>query len=234
MKYIIDRSVADKYPEIRVGVLVGRGLTVAKDSDDLRRLIKENIQGFLNRFQGDDFLQHPNILAWRETYASFGAKPKKYRPTAEALLRRVVKDGVFPNINTAVDAYLAVEVVYLLPIGGYDLAKVEGDIVLRMSEGGQVFYPLGGGEPEHTDEGEVIYSDAKSVLTRRWNYRDADHTKITENSKDIILASEAAYCSISADDLEGTVKRMVEYESRFCGGLFSTHFLDASVREIEI
>jgi DNA/RNA-binding domain of Phe-tRNA-synthetase-like protein len=36
----------------------------------------------------------------------------------------------------------------------------------------------------------VVYTDAKSVLTRHWNHRDADRTKVTEASGRIVFLLE--------------------------------------------
>jgi DNA/RNA-binding domain of Phe-tRNA-synthetase-like protein len=36
----------------------------------------------------------------------------------------------------------------------------------------------------------VIYTDAKSVLTRHWNHRDADRTKVTSGSRHIVFLLE--------------------------------------------
>src|SRR5688572_156592 len=61
------------------------------------------------------------VVAWRNAYAAFGVKPKRYRPTAEAFLLRLLRGGAFPTISKAVDSYLLVETEFLLPIGGYDV-----------------------------------------------------------------------------------------------------------------
>ncbi len=114
----------------------------------------------------------------------------------------------------------------MLPIGGYDLEKISGDITLRFSKGDETFLPIGGQNPETTRPGEIVYSDDKIILTRNWNYRDSDHTKITEYSKNIILISEAALSNISPGDLTHTIQGLVEYESRFCRGEYDTYFLD--------
>ena len=62
---------------------------------------------------------------------------------------------------------------------------------VRFAAGDEDFTPLG--EPditEHPRPGEVIYTDAKSVLTRHWNHRDADRTKVTEDSARIVFLLE--------------------------------------------
>ena len=66
-----------------------------------------------------------------------------------------------------------------------------GDIAVRFAAGDEDFTPLG--EPdvtEHPRPGEVIYTDAKSVLTRHWNHRDADRTKVTAGSVRIVFLLE--------------------------------------------
>lgn len=234
MKYIISEEIFEKYPQLKIGVVTGRGLNIKEKDEKLENLKKENIKLFLNRMSGKELAQEPNILAWRETYKSFGVKPKRHSPTAEALLKRVIKGDVFPVVNTAVDSYLAVELLTLLPIGGYDLSKVEGDITLRLSYGEEKFLPIGASQEEFTEKGEVVYSDNNNILTRRWNYRDADHSKITTDTKDIILISEAAYDTIQYEDLQNTVEKIAQYEKMFCEGTYDCFFLDSKNRYIEI
>lgn len=234
MKYTIQAEILEKYPNLRVGVVVGDGLRVGNRNRRLTEIIRSNIATFLASPFTGDLQSHPNIAAWREAYSSFGVKPKKHKPTAEALLRRVLKGDEFPRINDAVDAYLAVELLHYIPIGGYDLSRVRGDIRLKISQGGEEFHPIGGGETELTEQGEVVYCDSASVLTRRWNYRDADHAKITENSTKILLATEAVYPTISADDLRGTVDKICEYAELACGGNYRTYFLDGNTVEVTV
>jgi DNA/RNA-binding domain of Phe-tRNA-synthetase-like protein len=44
---------------------------------------------------------------------------------------------------------------------------------------------------EEPHQGEVIYADAGGVLTRHWNHRDADRTKITTESRRVLAVLEA-------------------------------------------
>lgn len=227
MKFVIADEIFNIFPHLRIGVVVGRGLKNQKDRlPNLDNIIQENT-GKLLATAGDKTLtDFAAINAWRETYRAFGVSPKKYKPTAEAFLKRIIKGKPFPNINAAVDAYLAVELLYMLPIGGYDLDNVSGDITLRTSEGNEEFLPLGGENSENTAPGEIVYVDEKIVLTRNWNYRDSDLTKITQDTRNILLASEAALETIGYDALKGTVETIAEYESDSCGGEYSTFFLD--------
>jgi len=226
MKLTVKDEIFNMFPHLRIGLVVGRGLNIQKKSAELRTIIEQNTGKLFKKVGDKKLTDFQNITAWREVYREFGVSPKKYKPTAEAFLKRILKGNPFPVINTAVDAYLAVELLYMLPIGGYDLEKVNGDITLRFSKGDEAFLPIGGQNREPTRPGEIVYSDDKIVLTRNWNYRDSDYTKITEYSKNIILISEAALSNIASEDLTHTSEGIVEYEHRFCGGEYDTYFLD--------
>ena len=65
----------------------------------------------------------PEIAAWRAAFSAFGAKPKKYPCSAEALAARVLKGGELPRVNRLVDLYNAVSVRHLVPVGGEDLDR---------------------------------------------------------------------------------------------------------------
>lgn len=77
-----------------------------------------------------------------------------------------------PEINPVVDAYNAVSLMHVLPFGGQDASKVDGNITLRFSKPDDVFSPLGSGERQTVDAGDVVYADASKVLCSKWNWRD--------------------------------------------------------------
>jgi DNA/RNA-binding domain of Phe-tRNA-synthetase-like protein len=138
----------------------------------------------------------PHIAAWYAAYRAFGTNPKRERPSVDALRRRLARAGRLPRINAAVDCYNLVSVTHGVPAGAFDLDATDGDITVGFAAGDEDFTPLG--EPdvtEHPRPGEVIYADAKSVLTRHWNHRDADRTKVTEDSTRIVFLLETTGAS---------------------------------------
>jgi DNA/RNA-binding domain of Phe-tRNA-synthetase-like protein len=234
MKFIIEYDIFRIFPDLRIGIVLGRKLQIRSRLQELENLIEDNIKILIKRMENKELNDFTYIKSWRETYRQMGLNHKRYRPKVEALIRRVINGQNFPVINTAVNAYLAVEFLAMLPIGGYDMAAVDGDIRLRVSKGGELFKPLGGGDMEFTDPGEIVYSDSKTILTRHWNYRDCDPAKITESSTMIILASEAALKDINTPDLIDTLCEIVEYEFTFCKGIYSTFILDKINPEVEL
>ena len=122
-----------------------------------------------------------HLDSWRAAYRAFGAKPQRTPCSAEALLRRVQRDGELPRINSIVDVYNALSVRYALPIGGEDAAAYVGRPRLLRAAGDELFETMRNGEPyvETVEPGEVIWRDDRSVTCRRWNWRQSTRTQLT-------------------------------------------------------
>ncbi|MBA7712617.1 hypothetical protein ES703_121600 [subsurface metagenome] len=123
----------------------------------------------------------------------------------------------------------------LLPIGVYDLDKIYNNIYLRKSPGDEIFILIGKSDFEYAESNEIVYSDDKNVLTRKWNYRDSDITKITKNTKNFILFIEASTNQIEDKDLRKSINHLEHIMISNLQGIFNTYFLVCSrVKELEI
>jgi DNA/RNA-binding domain of Phe-tRNA-synthetase-like protein len=118
------------------------------------------------------------LREWREAYRAFGAKPQRTRPSVEALLRRL--DSGIPRVDRITDAYNAVSIARLLPVGGEDRATYAGAARLVRATGEEIFDTTVNGSPaaEHPESGEVVWRDDQGVTCRRWNWRQCVRTRI--------------------------------------------------------
>lgn len=94
----------------------------------------------------------------RRLYKSFGMDPSRHRPSSEALLRRILNDKGLYRLNNAVDACNLASLTFLLPIGMYDVDRVEGDVTLRAGRAGEQYPGIRKG-PVHL-EGRLGLFDA--------------------------------------------------------------------------
>jgi DNA/RNA-binding domain of Phe-tRNA-synthetase-like protein len=223
MIFNISRDLASKYPDLKIAVLVGIQVEVNPVNEELEKLKRKIETEIRSKFTPETLIEHPFIAAWRDTYRSFGVKPKKYNPAAEALIRRILHGEPIPTINTLVDSYLLTEAEHFLPIGGYDLEKINGNIYLRYSPGKEKFIPLGHPqEIEETNPQEIVYSDDVKILTRKWNFKDCDQAKITLETSKVALFIEAADKRIPIEALESAIKRLQQLISTYCSGKITT------------
>jgi DNA/RNA-binding domain of Phe-tRNA-synthetase-like protein len=217
----VSPEVRELYPDLAIGIVQATGIDNAKQNDELRGELAARAAAVRGRHATDTLLEVPQIAMWREAYRLFGVKPKDARPTAEAILRRVLGGAEPPRISDCVDAYLATELTYMLPIGGYDMDTVDGAIRLIRAAGGEEFHPLGASATETVKPGEVIYRDRARVLTRKWNFRDCDECKITASSRNIALFSELPFTGVSEELLIESTADMANLIGKYCGGTVS-------------
>ena len=80
----------------------------------------------------------------RALYRSFGTDPTRHRPSSEALLRRVRRGEGLPRINSLVDVANLLSLQFQVPVGLYDLAKVDGEeLVIRLGREGEGYAGIG-------------------------------------------------------------------------------------------
>ncbi len=140
-----------------------------------------------------DEQRNAHLEDWRAAFRAFGAKPKRTPCSAEALLKRTVRDGTLPRINPLVDAYNAVSIAHGVPIGGEDRALYSGAPHLTRALGDEPFDVMQDGVPhvEHPNKGEVIWRDDLGVTCRRWNWRQGVRTRIMPGASDLWFLLEA-------------------------------------------
>ncbi|MGW7365762.1 B3/B4 domain-containing protein [Streptomyces sp. NPDC054841] len=169
------------------------GLVNGPSSDASSVLLDEAARRLAERLGGSAPHEDPHMAAWRETYGAFGAKPSRTRNSAEALARRALTEAGLPRINLLVDAYNAISVAHLIPVGGEDTDHIKGDMRLVRATGEEPFATLAGGEPavEHPEPGEIVWRDDEGVTCRRWNWRQGVRTRLTEESVNAVFLLES-------------------------------------------
>ncbi len=211
MKLVVEQDVLELFPDVRIGVLVLSDVNNharADFSSEIHRA-QEHVRTVL---AGVNVTEHPRIHCWREAYRRFGAKPKKYPSSIENLVRRTLKGEALRSVNPLVDLYNVVSLKYLLPVGGEDLDTVEGDIRLtRAVEDEPAVQLLGEKEARAPKAGEVFYTDDRGAICRRWNWKEANRTKLTRETRRAVLVLEALppVTSSELDEAMGALEGLV-------------------------
>ena len=100
----------------------------------------ERVQALmLERWAGREPAQIPVLAAGRRLYNAFGMEPTRYRPSSEALLRRVLQGKGLYRLDPVVDTGNLFSLAASLPLGLYDLDRIAGDVMLRLGREGEAF-----------------------------------------------------------------------------------------------
>jgi len=194
MKFKIDPRIFSHWPEVKIGVVVALGIDNRKGSQadkEILSLLREQEKKIPELLGGLSVGQLPKVAAWRQVYQDFGITGNRYRSSVEALLRRVKAGNPLPDINPLVNLYNSLSLKHQLPFGGENLSLIQGDIILKVCEGEEKGIYIGGNEEVACEPGEVAYCDDEGFICRRWNWREAERTKLTEDTRAAVLVAEA-------------------------------------------
>lgn len=237
MKLTVSPEIFESFPGVSIGIVRAGGLDNRSGSDsdaEIAARLKRAEDQVKESFRDVVVTEHPHILPWREAYRSFGAKPKKYPSSIESLVRRVSRGESLRSINKLVDLYNVVSLNHLLPVGGEDIDRMEGDLSLRRAGPDELEVRLlGESEPRAPRSGEVIYSDAIGAVCRRWNWKEADRSKLTEQTTEAVLVIERLP-PVEQSVLEAALSELAELVGRFTGADVASSILDAATSSIEL
>lgn len=130
----------------------------------------------------------PAIQANRKVYKLLGKDPNRYRPSAEALRRRIAKgDGLY-KISTLVDLVNLVSLKSGYSIGGFDEEKIDGsELTLGVGEAEEVFHAIGRGLLNI--EGLPVYRDNTGGIGTPTS--DDERTAIDIQTKHLLMLINA-------------------------------------------
>lgn len=170
-----------------------------------------------------------HLAAWADAFRKFGVKPQRTPCSAEALLKRVKKDGALPVIDPIVDLYNAISIQYAIPVGGENFSAYVGMPRLTIADGSEEFDTMKGGEPanESPDAGEVIWRDELGATCRRWNWRQGVRTRLDADATQMWFILESLpempieALNAAADDLVAGLSEMMP------GAVITTELVEA-------
>ncbi|MFO1219930.1 MAG: phenylalanine--tRNA ligase beta subunit-related protein [Burkholderiaceae bacterium] len=177
-------------PGYALGVLVFDGCDNSGAAPQAQALLRE-AEAQVRVHSALPVAQWPEVLAWREAYRRFGAKPAEHRSSIEAMLRRVLKPDALPAINPLVDIGNALSLRHRLPLGVHPIAQLPREVALRVAEQGDRFLAAEGAEPEAPAPGEVVLACGHDVLTRRWTWRQSTLTRTLPDTRRVFFNIDA-------------------------------------------
>jgi len=219
-------EVFQLFPDTVLGVVIAHDIDNTVENGALLEGLRREEERVRERLGGVQVVEHPHIATWREAYRRFGAKPKDHPSSIENLVRRALKGQPLPSINPLVDLYNTVSLRHLVPVGGEDLDRVEGDVLLAIATADEPpVLLLGEAEPRPPKPGEVIYKDGAGAICRRWNWKEADRTKLTPATRNAVLVIEGLP-PVGRDLVQRAAEELAGLIRACCGGRVATSLLD--------
>jgi DNA/RNA-binding domain of Phe-tRNA-synthetase-like protein len=154
---------------------------------------------------------HPAIEGTRDAYKVLGKEPSRYRPSAEALQRRVLQGKGLYHINNVVDIINLLSLRYGYSIGGWDLAHIQGDITMGIGQAGEPYETIGRGEMNIADF--PVMRDRKGAFGTPTS--DSERTSIRDTTQQVLLAF---YAFEGGGELRPPMEEALRLLQTYCGG----------------
>lgn len=188
-KFMVTPSFWNLFPETEIAVLFADNVNNMSYGKVPKDLLKQANTSALKWVEKDPISDNPVIKDWREAYQKFKTK-KGARCAVENLLKRAKQQKGVGTINPIVDIYNSVSLEWAFPVAGEDRDFLQGDLKLTLAKGGEKFIPISEDSTEEALEGEVVYKDAESVVSRCWAWRDSARVQVTEETKSLVFYME--------------------------------------------
>jgi len=233
MRFRVASEVFERFPEACVAVVAATDVANSAPVEAVRALPRAAEQEARERLNSDDLKAHPFIARWREAFRALDLNPNKYRSSVEALLARVLKGDELPALSPAVDLVNAVSLRYMLPVGAHDADRLSGDLQVRRAMGGEMFHPIGGGEAEMVEPGEIVYADDAEVRTRRWVWRQGDGARVTAESRTILFPIDG-WLGLNETDAREAARELARLLQEHLGARTALAFVDREHPEVVV
>ena len=217
MEYLkLDEKLESRFPGLDAQIVKFHDITVKREDPVLEEYKLEIFSETQSKWEVEKLRDDPDFRAYRDFFWKLGIDPTKNRPAAEALIRRVLRDKPIPKINTWVDAYNLVSIQTAIPIASFDADLVEGTPVMREAEPGEEFRGIAMDKPVTLNGGEAVIEDDKRLIAI-YPYRDADYSKVTGNTKNVLMLMCGAP-GVTKRTLNDAAELAKIVLPRFCGG----------------
>jgi DNA/RNA-binding domain of Phe-tRNA-synthetase-like protein len=175
----ISDIIRQKLQGIKFGLLKAENVVVINNDPQFEDDFSE-LKDFLSKkFQDKAPSADDTVNAVRKMYYCIGWEPTRYRPSSEALIRRILKGKGLYRINNLVDYGNLVSAKYHLPMGLYDTERIKGNITFDVGKVGEGYRGIS--KEEIHAEGKLILRDDEGIFGNPT--ADSLRTSIQETTK---------------------------------------------------
>lgn len=137
MEIELSADVIKRIPNFKLGIILYKDIIVG----DSPQMVKGRLQLFQEsiyfELEDKNVTDLPGIDEWRKIFKLTGKDPNRYRPSAEALFRRIKKQNYLTPIQSAIDINNFFSLQYQVPIGIYDSDQLSGSLKVQLGQEGK-------------------------------------------------------------------------------------------------
>ncbi|CEG25955.1 B3/B4 domain-containing protein [Bacillus sp. B-jedd] len=213
MEILISSELNELIPGFKLGIIQYKGIVVGESPQMLKGRLQLFQESIFFDLEDKNVTELEGISEWRAVFKTGGKDPNRYRHSAEALYRRVQKQNYLPSIQSAIDLNNFFSLQYQVPIGVYDIDKLEADIMVRLGNPEEEYRGLNG--RMNSLQNLIISADGQGPFGSPFVDSDrAPVTAETQNALQIIYHRPSTSC----EDAEKMTKSLMDMFTQVHGG----------------
>ena len=205
MEIVISDKLKSAAPDYFM-VLVEADVTNSVTSDSLWQEIEDYSAYLRENLELSQVNKRPGIVATRNAYKACGKDPNRYRPSSEALCRRIVRGMELHKIDTLVDLVNLLSMKSGYSVSGFDRDKIAGDtLTIGVGEEGEPFEGIGRGPLNIA--GMPVYRDAVGGIGTPTS--DNERTKIDLNTTHAVICIHIYGLDMPVEEVISLTERLL-------------------------
>jgi DNA/RNA-binding domain of Phe-tRNA-synthetase-like protein len=170
-------------PGVKLGIVEADDVRVAPADAALVNLMDEICARKQQEFTVETLAQSEPVRAVRAMFREWAMDPSKYRPSSEALLRRVVQGKGLYRVSNVVDIGNLGSIETGWPFGCYDRIKINAPVAFRQGAAGEKYEGIGK-QVWHL-EGRPVLADPQGPFGSPIS--DSTRSMITESAAQVMI-----------------------------------------------
>ncbi|MGB0036327.1 MAG: phenylalanine--tRNA ligase beta subunit-related protein [Candidatus Acidiferrales bacterium] len=205
-------DVRIELPGVKLGVVEADGARVVLADPNLAKQMDEVCEQKRREFTVESLAEAEAIRAVRAMFRGWDMDPSKYRPSSEALLRRVVQGKGLYRVSNVVDICNLGSIEMGWPYGCYDRAQVRPPVAIRHGLTSERYEGIG--KKTWHLAGRPVLADSEGPFGSPIS--DSTRTMITESAQQILTV---IYAPVEAPDasIERAMQQLTERFAKFAG-----------------
>jgi DNA/RNA-binding domain of Phe-tRNA-synthetase-like protein len=199
-------------PGVKLGTVEADGVHVVPVHAELAARMDGVCERKRCEFTVESLADAEEVRAVRGMFREWDMDPSKYRPSSEALLRRLVQGKGLYRVSNVVDAGNLGSIEVGWPFGCYDRAKIQAPIAFRHGAAGESYEGIG--KKMWHLEGRPVLADPAGPFGSPIS--DSTRTMITEAARDVLYVIYAP-AGTADTSIEMAMARLGERVTQFAG-----------------
>ena len=171
------------FSEVSIIKTVNNEIKTKEFENEKRMLFHKMFEDYSSfSFEDDGILQ-----GYRAARNKLESPGNKFAPSPEKLIKLLLKRSSLPSINLLVDICNSISLESRLSIGIHQLDKIGRNLTLRLTQGDELFIPLGSKKPDKIKKGEFAYIDGNNNILCRYDSVQCDRTKVSETTNSVVV-----------------------------------------------